>query len=235
MGKGPRQPGGYVLVRGDAARTPGRDDAAAKRVMAASRGRDRQPGPPHRRPRRQGHHGPGDQGGLRLPGRRQQAGQGGIALPLRCPAPPWTPPQARQLLREMFQAAIHAAQPARTLAAPCPRRRKGELLVIGAPARRRPPWPAPWRTPGAIRWKGWWSRATATRWSARASRSSRAAHPVPDAAGFHAAQRMLERVSEADRGRPRHRPDLGRRLRAAAAAAGRHVAGGPARRSTSRC
>lgn len=112
-------------------------------------------------------------------------------------------PQARQLLREMFQAAIHAAQPARTLAAHLPPPPKGRTIVIGAgkasAAMARaledawadaPALPASPKTLEGL---------VVTRYgyavACQRIEIVEAAHPVPDAAGFHAAQRMLERVS----------------------------------------
>ncbi|WP_262389601.1 glycerate kinase type-2 family protein [Cupriavidus campinensis] len=108
--------------------------------------------------------------------------------------------QARQLLREMFQAAIYAAQPARTLAAHLPPPPKGRTIVIGAgkasAAMARAledAWPHPLerleRLEGLV--------VTRYGYAVDCARIEivEAAHPVPDAAGFHAAQRMLERVS----------------------------------------
>lgn len=111
-------------------------------------------------------------------------------------------PQARQLLREMFEAAIHAAQPARTLAAhlPPPPPSPGRTIVIGAgkasAAMARAledAWPHPLEGPKGL------EGLVVTRYgyAVECARIEivEAAHPVPDAAGFHAAQRMLERVS----------------------------------------
>lgn len=103
-------------------------------------------------------------------------------------------PQARQLLREMFEAAIHAAQPARTLAAHLPPPPKGRTIVIGAgkaSAAMARALEDAWGHPmeGLV--------VTRYGYAVECARIEivEAAHPVPDAAGFHAAQRMLERVS----------------------------------------
>lgn len=102
--------------------------------------------------------------------------------------------QARALLREMFAAAIDAAQPSLTLANHLPARPKGRTIVIGAgkaSAAMAQAFEAawPWPLEGLV----------VTRYG-HAVECERieiveAAHPVPDAAGLHAAQRMLELVS----------------------------------------
>lgn len=102
--------------------------------------------------------------------------------------------QARSLLQNMFRAAIDAAQPSLTLAAHLPDRPRGRTLVIGAgkasAAMARAfeaawPWPAE----GLV--------VTRYGYAVPCERIEivEAAHPVPDAAGFQAARRMLEMVS----------------------------------------
>jgi len=102
--------------------------------------------------------------------------------------------QARALLRNMFQAAIDASQPALTLAAHLPARPRGRTIVIGAgkasAAMARAfeaAWP--WEVEGLV--------VTRYGYAVPCERIEivEAAHPVPDAAGFRAAGRMLELVS----------------------------------------
>jgi hydroxypyruvate reductase len=102
--------------------------------------------------------------------------------------------QARSLLQNMFRAAIDAAQPSLTLAAHLPERPRGRTLVVGAgkasAAMARAfeaAWP--WPVEGLV--------VTRYGYAVPCERIEivEAAHPVPDAAGFHAARRMLEMVS----------------------------------------
>ncbi|GAB3090376.1 glycerate kinase [Cupriavidus yeoncheonensis] len=102
--------------------------------------------------------------------------------------------QARSLLQNMFRAAIDAAQPSLTLAAHLPERPRGRTLVIGAgkasAAMARAfeaAWP--WPVEGLV--------VTRYGYAVPCERIEivEAAHPVPDAAGFQAARRMLEMVS----------------------------------------
>lgn len=100
----------------------------------------------------------------------------------------------RDLLREMFDAAILAAQPARCLPPHLPAPPSGRTLVIGAGKASaamakalEDHWPAPL------------SGIVVTRYGyavpCRRIEIVEAAHPVPDAAGEVAAKRILERVS----------------------------------------
>jgi hydroxypyruvate reductase len=102
--------------------------------------------------------------------------------------------QARSLLQNMFRAAIDAAQPSLTLAAHLPERPRGRTLVIGAGKASaamahafEAAWP--WPVEGLV--------VTRYGYAVPCERIEiiEAAHPVPDAAGFHAARRMLEMVS----------------------------------------
>lgn len=103
-------------------------------------------------------------------------------------------PQARGLLHDMFRAAIDAAQPSRTLAKHLPPPPKGRTIVIGAgkaSAAMASAFEAAW--PGPV------EGIVVTRYGYAVACSRieivEAAHPVPDAAGFDAARRMLELVS----------------------------------------
>lgn len=102
--------------------------------------------------------------------------------------------QARSLLQNMFHAAIDAAQPSLTLAAHLPERPRGRTLVIGAgkasaamASAFEAAWP--WPVEGLV--------VTRYGYAVPCERIEivEAAHPVPDAAGFLAARRMLDMVS----------------------------------------
>lgn len=102
--------------------------------------------------------------------------------------------QARSLLQHMFRAAIDAAQPSLTLAAHLPERPRGRTVVIGAGKASaamahafEAAWP--WPVEGLV--------VTRYGYAVPCERIEivEAAHPVPDANGFHAARRMLEMVS----------------------------------------
>jgi len=102
--------------------------------------------------------------------------------------------QARALLREMFSAAIDAAQPSLTLARFLPERPRGRTIVIGAgkaSAAMAEAFEAawPWPVEGLV--------VTRYGYGVECDRIEivEAAHPVPDAAGFRAARRMLDLVS----------------------------------------
>lgn len=101
---------------------------------------------------------------------------------------------ARKLLRDMFDAAIAAAQPALTLPTALPERPKGRTIVIGAgkaSAAMAQAFEQAWGTPV--------SGLVVTRYGyavpCQQIRIVEAAHPVPDAAGHQAAREMLELVS----------------------------------------
>jgi glycerate 2-kinase len=102
-------------------------------------------------------------------------------------------PTPRALLRQMFDAAIASAQPATCIPPYLPAPPRGRLIVIGAG-----------KASAAM------ARAVEQHWSVPLSglvvtrygyavpcdrvEIVEAAHPIPDAAGMHAARRMLERV-----------------------------------------
>lgn len=102
--------------------------------------------------------------------------------------------QAQALLRDMFRAAIQAAQPSRTLAAHLPPPPKGRTIVIGAgkaSAAMANALEAAWPHPieGLV--------VTRYGYAVPCERIEivEAAHPVPDDAGLRAAQRMMAMVS----------------------------------------
>ena len=99
----------------------------------------------------------------------------------------------RQLLLEMFQAAVAAAQPAVCLAPHLPPPPKGRTLVIGAGKAA-----ASMAAALEALWKAELSGMVVTRYGHKVPTERieviEAAHPVPDAAGRAAAGRMLEMV-----------------------------------------
>ncbi|MCB1920237.1 MAG: glycerate kinase [Candidatus Competibacteraceae bacterium] len=100
---------------------------------------------------------------------------------------------ARALLREMFGAAIAAAQPARCVPPYLPEPPVGRLLVIGAGKAS-----AAMAQAVEDHWSGPLEGLVVTRYGyavpCRRIEIVEAAHPVPDAAGLAAAQRILDRV-----------------------------------------
>ena len=102
------------------------------------------------------------------------------------------PPEA--LLRRMFDAAIGAAQPARCVPPYLPAKPRGRLLVVGAGKAS-----AAMGKAVEDHWDGDLSGLVVTRYghavACRHIEVVEAAHPVPDAAGIAAAQRMLSLVS----------------------------------------
>ncbi len=102
-------------------------------------------------------------------------------------------PHPRVLLRNMFDAAIASAQPARCIAAHLPPPPRGKLIVIGAGKAS-----AAMARAVELRWPGPLCGVVVTRYGyavpCERIEVLEAAHPVPDAAGMHAAQRILERV-----------------------------------------
>src|SRR3984957_20204672 len=108
------------------------------------------------------------------------------ATPLRRPA-------AKELLRQMFDAAIASAQPALCVPPHLPEAPRGRLIVVGAGKAS-----AAMARAVEQNWSGPLSGLVVTRYGYAVPCKSidivEAAHPVPDAAGMHAAQRMLERV-----------------------------------------
>ena len=102
--------------------------------------------------------------------------------------------QARKLLREMFDAAVAAAQPSRCVPPYLPPPPKGRLIVIGAGKAS-----AAMAQAVEENWPGELSGLVVTRYGyavpCKRIEIIEAAHPVPDAAGEAAARQMLKRVS----------------------------------------
>ncbi len=100
----------------------------------------------------------------------------------------------RELLRRMFDAAIAAAQPERCIPAHLPTPGRGRLLVIGAGKAS-----AAMARAVEDHWPGTLSGLVVTRYGyavpCRHIDIVEAAHPVPDAAGLAAAQRIMELVA----------------------------------------
>jgi glycerate 2-kinase len=113
-------------------------------------------------------------------------------------APPPSTPPARDLLRRMFDGAIASAQPARCIPAHLPSPQAlgtGRLIVIGAGKAS-----AAMARAVEDHWSGPLSGLVVTRYGYAVPCAHieivEAAHPVPDAAGLAAAQRMLEVVKD---------------------------------------
>jgi glycerate 2-kinase len=102
-------------------------------------------------------------------------------------------PTPRVLLRQMFDAAIASAQPSLCIPPHLPDSPRGRLVVIGAGKAS-----AAMARAVEENWSGPLSGLVVTRYGYAVPCERidivEAAHPVPDAAGMHAAQRMLERV-----------------------------------------
>jgi glycerate 2-kinase len=103
------------------------------------------------------------------------------------------PPSPRVLLRNMFDAAIASAQPALCVPPHLPAPPRGRLIVVGAGKAS-----AAMARAVEENWSGPLSGLVVTRYGyavpCERIEIVEAAHPVPDAAGMRAAQRMLERV-----------------------------------------
>ncbi len=99
----------------------------------------------------------------------------------------------RRLLRDMFDAAVASAQPARVIPAQLPAPPKGRLLVIGAGKAS-----AAMARAVEDHWRGPLEGFVITRYGyavpCERIRIVEAAHPVPDAAGLAAAQALMQRV-----------------------------------------
>jgi glycerate 2-kinase len=110
------------------------------------------------------------------------------ATPLRRPAP-------KELLRQMFDAAIASAQPAVCIPPHLPEAPRGRLIVVGAGKAS-----AAMARAVEENWQGPLSGLVVTRYGyavpCKHIEIVEAAHPVPDAAGMHAAQRMLGLVRD---------------------------------------
>jgi len=103
------------------------------------------------------------------------------------------PLEPRVLLRRMFDAAIASAQPALCVPPHLPAAPRGRFIVIGAGKAS-----AAMARAVEESWSGPLSSLVVTRYDygvpCERIEIVEAAHPVPDAAGMHAAQRMLEKV-----------------------------------------
>ena len=101
----------------------------------------------------------------------------------------------RHLLRAMFDAAVATAQPALCVPRHLPAPPKGRLVVIGAGKAS-----AAMARAVEDHWQGPLSGLVVTRYGYGAPCERieivEAAHPVPDAAGLHAAERMLDVVRD---------------------------------------
>jgi hydroxypyruvate reductase len=104
-------------------------------------------------------------------------------------------PSPRALLRQLFAAAIASAQPAVCIPPHLPPPPRGRLLVLGAGKAS-----AAMARSVEEHWPGALSGLVVTRYGyavpCERIEIVEAAHPVPDAAGMLAAQRMLERVQD---------------------------------------
>jgi len=103
------------------------------------------------------------------------------------------PPSAKEFLRQMFDAAIASAQPAVCIPPHLPEVPRGRLIVVGAGKAS-----AAMARVVEDQWQGPLSGLVVTRYGyavpCRHIEIVEAAHPVPDAAGMRATQRILELV-----------------------------------------
>jgi glycerate 2-kinase len=103
------------------------------------------------------------------------------------------PLSAKELLRRMFDAAIASAQPAICVPPHLPNPPRGKLIVVGAGKAS-----AAMAKAVEEHWQGPLSGLVVTRYGyavpCKHIEIVEAAHPVPDAAGMHAAQRILDLV-----------------------------------------
>src|SRR5512143_2130067 len=101
----------------------------------------------------------------------------------------------RRLLRALFDAAVASAQPARVLAPHLPAPPTGRTIVVGAGKAS-----AAMAEALEAHWKGDLEGVVVTRYGyampSRRIAVVEAAHPVPDAAGIAAAQRVLAAVAD---------------------------------------
>ena len=106
---------------------------------------------------------------------------------------PLTPPTPRALLRQLFDAAVAAAQPALCLPAHLPPPPKGRTIIIGAGKAS-----AAMARALEDHWAGPLEGLVVTRYGydvpCQRIEIMQAAHPVPDAAGLAATQRILQTV-----------------------------------------
>ena len=124
---------------------------------------------------------------------------------------------SKAFLTSIFEAAVAAADPERTVRNHLPAKPKGRTIVIGAgkgSAQMAAAFEKAWDGPieGLV--------VTRYGYAAPCERIEiiEAAHPVPDEAGLTASKRLLEKVSGLTAERSRRCADLGRRLGAAAVA-----------------
>jgi glycerate 2-kinase len=105
------------------------------------------------------------------------------------------PADAKALLRRMFDAAIASAQPAICIPPHLPDAPRGRLIVIGAGKAS-----AAMARAVEMNWRGPLSGLVVTRYGYAVPCTQieivEAAHPVPDAAGMRAAERILELVAD---------------------------------------
>ena len=105
-------------------------------------------------------------------------------------------PAPRELLRSMFDAAIASAQPALCVPPELPDPPRGRLIVVGAGKAS-----AAMARAVEQHWTGPLSGLVVTRYGYAVPCDRieivEAAHPVPDAAGMHAAQRMTRLAANA--------------------------------------
>ena len=105
------------------------------------------------------------------------------------------PTEPRALLRRMFDAAIAAAQPSLCVPRYLPQPPSGRLVVIGAGKAS-----AAMARAVEDNWRGELSGVVVTRYGysvpCRRIEIVEAAHPVPDAAGLVAAERILDAVQD---------------------------------------
>src|SRR4029077_12832523 len=117
-----------------------------------------------------------------------------IALPLPSHCSAVQPADAKALLRRMFDAAIACAQPAVCVPPHLPDPPPGRLIVIGAGKAS-----AAMARAVEMNWRGPLAGLVVTRHGYAVACEQieivEAAHPVPDAAGMRAAQRILELVA----------------------------------------
>jgi glycerate 2-kinase len=106
---------------------------------------------------------------------------------------PLRPPFAKEFLQQMFDAAIASAQPAVCIPPHLPNPPRGRLIVVGAGKAS-----AEMARAVEDHWPGPLSGLVVTRYGyavpCKRIEILEAAHPVPDAAGMHAAQRILDLV-----------------------------------------
>jgi glycerate 2-kinase len=112
---------------------------------------------------------------------------------------PLRPPSAKEFLRQMFDAAIASAQPAVCIPPHLPKVPRGRLIVVGAGKAS-----AAMARVVEDHWQGPLSGLVVTRYGyavpCKRIEIVEAAHPVPDAAGMRAAQRILELVGNLHEG-----------------------------------